>query len=112
MTREAGLSLARVFKTYLEETHGLRILGVPLGSPKFCTDFIMGIMEKAVANSKAVIAGLESGQTILQQLFKTCTAHKMTHLFAADALKSDYDELPNNWNLYHDHGHCLQLHGR
>ena len=69
-------------------------------------------MEKAVANSKAVIAGLESGQTILQQLFKTCTAHKMTHLFAADALKSDYDELPNNWNLYHDHGHCLQLHGR
>ena len=50
-------------------------------------------MEKAVKNSQALIDGLDSDQTILQ-LFKTCTAHKMTHLFAADVLTSDFSDLP------------------
>ena len=98
--REAGLSLSRVFTTYIEETQGLRVLGVPIGSPTFCKSFIMGIMGKAVANSKTILAGLNSDQTILQ-LFKTCTAHKMTHLFAADVLKCEFEDLPRNWNLYH-----------
>jgi len=98
--RATALSLTRVFKSYIEETNGLRLLGIPIGSPSFCSTFIMNIMKKAVANSNALIDGLDNDQTILQ-LFKTCTAHKMTHLFAADVLQRDYADLPVNWNLWH-----------
>ena len=98
--RQTGTSLTRVFTKYLEETQGLRVLGVPLGSTSFCTSFIMDILSKAVSNSKALIDGLDSDQTILQ-LFKICTAHKMTHLFVADVLNNEFDDLPNHWHLYH-----------
>src|SRR5210317_1738027 len=59
----------------------------------------MSIMKKAVDNSQAVIDGLDSDQTILQ-LFKSCTAQKMTHLFAADVLNFEFDDLPRNWHLW------------
>ena len=55
--RQAGLSLSRVFKTYLEETHGLRVLGVPLGSPTFCTQFIKGIMERLLPTPRPSLTG-------------------------------------------------------
>ena len=98
--RETAESLSRVFLKYIEERNGLRLLGVPIGSSEFCSEFIKSIMEKAVKNSQALIDGLDSDQTILQ-LFKTCTAHKMTHLFAADVLTSDFSDLPVSWNLWH-----------
>ena len=34
------------------------------------------------------------------QIFKSCTVHKMTHLFVADVLSSDESKLPNNWHLW------------
>ena len=35
--RATALSLTRVFKSYIEETNGLRLLGIPIGSPSFCS---------------------------------------------------------------------------
>ena len=49
------------------------------------------------SDADLILAGLDDPQTQLQ-LFKTCTAHKLTHLYAADVLNSN--ELPNNWHLW------------
>ena len=64
----------------LEVTDGLRVLGIPIGSHQFCTDFILKAMGKAAADCKSLLNGLEDYQTIFQ-LFKTCTIHKLTYLF-------------------------------
>mgnify|MGYP003326218283 CR=1 FL=1 len=83
----------------LEVTDGLRILGVPIGSSSFCGEFIMSAMQAALSDSKKIPAGLDDLQTKLQ-LFKTCTVHKMTHLFASAVINSDMTQLPSNWHLW------------
>ena len=105
--REIGKDLFQAIKDFsknkdgspLEVTDGLRVLGVPIGSQRYCNSFIMKMMTKAVAESNAIRNGLDSDQTILQ-LFRTCTANKMTHLFAADVINADYDALPEHWNIW------------
>ena len=57
------------------------------------------MIRKACEASDKIIHGLDDDQTILQ-LFRTCTAHKMTHLFKADVLTKPFEDLPNNWNLW------------
>ena len=111
-TRDTYLSLYRAITNYsrqkdpetgklapYEEVHGLRVLGAPIGSPSFCNEFILKMMKKALVASDKIANGLDSDQTIIQ-LFRTCTAHKMTHLFAADVLNKPMDMLPNNWHLW------------
>lgn len=104
--RTTGASLKRAIDSFstdkgkpFEETEGLRVLGVPIGSPAFCNRFILKMVQKAVIASDKVIAGLDSSQTILQ-IFRMCTAHKLTHLFAADIINADITDLPVNWNLW------------
>ena len=82
-----------------EKTDGLRILGVPIGCKSFCDDFIMQAIKKAISNCDKIIDGLDSDQTVLQ-IFRACTAHKMTHLFAADVLNNKLNDLPRNWYLW------------
>lgn len=101
-----GASLKRAISAFstdkgepYEEINGLRVLGAPIGSPAFCSDFILNMVRQTVEASNKIINGLDSDQTILQ-LFCMCTAHKLTHLFAADVLTKDFDDLPDNWNLY------------
>jgi len=50
------------------------------------------------ADATVLLSGLDDFQTQLQ-LFKTCTLHKMTHLFATDVLCSTY-KLPDHWHLW------------
>ena len=103
----AGMSLHDAIKHYstdkdgnpVEVTDGLRVLGVPIGSNKFCQDFIANIMSKAAGDATALLSGLESEQTMLQ-LFRQCTVHKLTHLFAADVASANGDI--NDSNVYPD----------
>ena len=86
----------------VEVKDGLRVLGVPVGSDDFCRKFIMEAMAKAASEASAVISGLESEQTMLQ-LFRQCTTHKLTHLFAADVVFKpsevhDRAAFPVNWD--------------
>ena len=104
--RQTGASLARAIRDFstkdndpYEETNGLRILGAPIGSQAFCNNFILSMVHKAVAASDKITSGLESKQTILQ-IFRTCTSHKLTHLFAADVINADFQDLPPNWHLW------------
>ena len=53
-------------------------------------------MGKATTDCKSLLNGMEDYQTIFQ-LFKTCTIHKLTHLFPSDILTTDYDNLHNDW---------------
>ena len=53
-------------------------------------------MERATTDCKSLLNGLEDYQTIFQ-LFKTCTIHKLTHLFPSDVLTTDYDNLRDDW---------------
>ena len=34
------------------------------------------------------------------RIFKTCTVHKLTHLFASDVVNTEPDALPPDWNLW------------
>ena len=106
--KSVGTSLQRAIKEFsnktitgtttpYEVTNGLRVLGVPIGSSSFCKDFIKEQVHKMQSDGDLILAGLDDPQTQLQ-LFKTCTAHKLTHLYAADVLNSN--ELPNNWHLW------------
>ena len=81
----------------LKITDGIRILGSPVGSPTFCKDFISKAMTKAQAHADTSLAKLDNKQSVLQ-LFKFCTAHKMTHLFSADVLAAT--KHPKNWNTW------------
>lgn len=83
----------------VEVTEGLRVLGAPIGSPTFCRAFIAKQMAKARVASQRTLDGLESCQTKLQ-LYKTCTVHKMTHLFMSDVLAADESTLPEQWHLW------------
>ena len=58
----------------------------------------MAQIEKMEEDALALLSGLEDSQTQLQ-LFKTCTSHKMTHLFAADVLCNS-SKLPDQWHLW------------
>ena len=109
-TRLVGQSLKRAIskfsnstkdgiKSPYEEVHGLRVLGVPIGSHKYCNDFVLKLMERALTSSRAIATSLDSKQTIMQ-LFKTCTVHKMTHLFASDVVNNDMIEMPETWNVW------------
>ena len=42
---------------------------------------------------------VQPSQTMLQ-MFKTCTIHKMTHLYASDVITEGVANLPNNWHLW------------
>ena len=81
--------------TPYEETSGLRILGVPVGSPTYCKQFIMSKLESAKSDASKIINRLNDKQTKLR-IFKTCTLHKMTHLFASDVLSSNLTNLPDD----------------
>ena len=108
--RNVGASLQRAIASFsteivddervpVEVTTGLRVLGVPVGCPTFCRAFIQKQMGKAREASMRILEGLESCQTKLQ-LFKTCTIHKMTHLFASDVFAADPTALPAAWHVW------------
>jgi hypothetical protein len=108
---ETGQSLERAilkFSTKFDEnnqrvpveiTTGLRVLGVPLGSQEYNQTFINRQFFKATEESTRILDGLNDLQTMLR-LFKTCTLHKMTHLFASDVLNTTTESLPTKWWLY------------
>ena len=83
----------------VEVVDGLRVLGVPVGSPAFCKNFMLKCIKKAMKDSQALLAGLDDLQTILR-LFSTCTVHKMTHLFSSDVSAADPNDLPQNFYLW------------
>ena len=61
-------------------------------------------MKNAATESTKVLAGLESEQTMLQ-LFRQCTVHKLTHLYAADVASRDGNtndnvSFPTNWDCW------------
>ncbi len=82
-----------------EETNGLRILGVPIGSDDFCSEFHLKQVLKAAVDSNKILDGLHDKQTMLR-IFKTCTLHKVTHLFASDVACTKESSLPEDWNLW------------
>lgn len=82
-----------------EVTDGLRVLGVPLGNESFCKTFISNQLQKAKTDATKILEGLDDSQTKLQ-VFRQCTVHKMTHLFASDVLTSQFSNLPNNWHVW------------
>ena len=82
-----------------EEVNGLRILGVPIGNDTFCENFHLSRVEAALSDSKKILQGLNDKQTMLR-VFKTCTVHKLTHLFASDVASSPTSSLPPQWNLW------------
>ena len=109
-TRIIGQSLKRAICKYsnkivdgvstpYEEVHGLRVLGAPVGSSSYCNDFVLQLMQRALECSRAIASSLDSKQTIMQ-LFKTCTVHKMTHLFAADVVNNEMYDMPETWNIW------------
>ena len=82
-----------------EVTTGLRVLGVPLGSDKFCKAFLLKRVKAAAEDAKKVLDGLSNKQTMLR-IFKMCTLHKVTHLFATDVACTPTAQLPSTWNLW------------
>ena len=58
-------------------------------------------MTTAASQASKVLGGLDSEQTMLQ-LYRQCTAHKLTHLFAADVVLKE-EELPANWDCWSSH---------
>lgn len=75
------------------------MLGVPIGNQKYVQDFIKEKVKAAAEGAEAICEGLNNHQTKLQ-LFKTCTVHKVTHLYSADVLSSIPSNLPQNWHLW------------
>ena len=93
--RELGTSLSNAIMKYSrngdemhEETNGLRILGSPVGSSRFQHDFINKYMQDARSDANKLISSLNDSQTILQ-LYRSCTAHRLTHLFTADVYATE-----------------------
>lgn len=84
-----------------EECNGLRILGIPVGSPSFCQQFISDALATTTSRSSIIVDKLESRQTIMQ-VFKQCTSHKLTHLFPYDVISSftTTSTLPQHWNTW------------
>ena len=80
-------------------TDGLRVLGVPVGNHSFCQDFMQKQLNKAKSSASRLLDGLEDQQTILQ-VFRACTATKMTHLFASDVVCHTSHPDPTKWDLW------------
>ena len=80
-------------------TDGLQVLRTPIGSHTFFRDFILRQLENAKADTKKITHGLEDFETMLQ-ILKTCTVHKMTHLYVPNIPTEGVDNLPNNWHLW------------
>ena len=93
-----GSSLEEAIKLYSrnkdgspkEVTDGLCVLGVPVGSTSFCQNFIAKAMSNAASDSVQLLQSIESEQTALQ-LFRQCTVHKLTHLYASDVMAANGD---------------------
>jgi hypothetical protein len=84
----------------VEVTDGLRILGVPIGSKSFCQQFITNKLAGAQSDASKILNGLEDSQTMVQ-IYRQCTAHKLTHLFTSDVIaNADLDALPRHWHLW------------
>lgn len=86
-----------------EEVNGLRILGNPIGSQAFQTQFIRNYLSEAKKNASKVLEELDDQQTMLQ-LFRMCTTQQLTHLFTADVYAQEVID-PNrckakDWNLW------------
>lgn len=62
-------------------------------------------MEKAQIHADTILAKLDNKHSIFQ-LFKFCTAHKLTHLFSVDVLSTATH--PRNWNTW-DSDLCLDF---
>jgi len=69
-----------------------------VSSQDFCQEFTLMQVGKMEEDALALPSCLEDSQTQLQ-LFKTCTAHKMTHLFAANVLCNS-SKLPDQCHLW------------
>ena len=69
-----------------------------MGSQAFCQEFLLTQVGKMEEDVLVLLSGLEDFQIQLQ-LFKTCTDHKMTHLFAADVLCNS-SKLPDQCHLW------------
>jgi hypothetical protein len=76
----------------LEVITGLRVLGVPIGSKQFCHKFHKERLRAAEEEADTLYEGLSDLQT-MTQLFKTCTLHKVTHLFSSDVVNAYSDIL-------------------
>jgi hypothetical protein len=67
----------------VEVLDGLLVLGAPIGSLKFCQEFLIKALAKAQSDANKLLFNLEDLQTTLR-LYSMCTANKVTHLFAYD----------------------------
>ena len=85
--------------TPLEVTDGLRVLGVPIGSPQFCKSFLNKALLRAENDANALLTKLDDLQTTLR-IFSMCTAHKITHLFGCDVYNTPMEDLPTRFYLW------------
>eukprot|EP00956_Cyclotella_meneghiniana_P012688 scaffold18030_cov64-Cyclotella_meneghiniana.AAC.2 len=110
-THLIGMDLDRAVSTYsrapssdgaytkVEVVDGLRVLGAPIGSPTFCATFLANALQKASADSKKILAGLDDVQSMVR-VYNMCTSHKLTHLFGTDVIQTPTELLPNNYFLW------------
>ena len=103
-TQTRGQFLKKITEKYsirkgkpVEVTTRLRVLGVPIGNKDFFVFFIQDMLKKTITDTNLVVIKLESTQ-IMIQLFKTCTVHKLTHLFSCDVPTTI--EYPRHWNMW------------
>jgi hypothetical protein len=75
---------------------------VPIGSKQFCHQFREDRLQGAAAEADKLYEGLTDLQTIIR-LFKTCTLHKVTHLFSSDVVHAynDISARPPDWDRWH-----------
>jgi hypothetical protein len=74
-TKVNGLSVP------VEVVDGLRVLGAPIGSLKFCQEFLLKALAKAQSDTKILLTNLEDVQTTLR-LYSMCHVHsQQSHLF-------------------------------
>ncbi|EED86272.1 predicted protein, partial [Thalassiosira pseudonana CCMP1335] len=86
----------------LEVITGLRVLGVPIGSKQFCHQFHEDRLQAAAEEADKLYEGLTDLQTMIR-LFKTCTLHKVTHLFSSDVVHAfnGISARPPDWDRWH-----------
>jgi hypothetical protein len=85
---------------HFEVTDGLRVLGAPVGSLKFCQAFLLKALSKAQSDADKLLSNLEDLQTTLR-LYSMYTANKIKYLFLHDVYNTTLDELPDQhwlWN--------------
>ena len=69
----------------VELLEGCRLLGAPVGSPRFARDFCLQRVAAAFANAETLSNTVSDLQTCLR-LFAQCTIHKLPHLLGYDVL--------------------------